>query len=78
MKNRIIYIGLVILSILYLLEVNFANLTYINYIAFAIIAITLGSMLINIYFTLKEKSEERENKRIIKEAKRAEKEKKNL
>lgn len=74
MKNRIIYIGLVILSILYLFEVDFNSITYINYAAFVIIAVTLGSMIMSIYFTVRDKNKEKENKKIIKEAKKAEKE----
>lgn len=78
MKNKIVYLGLVILSVLYLLEVDFSSLTYINYAAFVIIAITLGSMIMNIYLSTREKNREKENKRIIKEAKRTEKENNDL
>lgn len=74
MKNKIIYLGLVILSILYLLEVDFSSLTYINYAAFLIIGVTLVSMFINIYSSTRERNKEKEAKRLVKEAKKIEKE----
>ena len=41
MKQALTLIGLVALSILYLLEVDYGNITVYNWIAFAIIALTL-------------------------------------
>lgn len=41
MKDSWTFISLVVLSVLYLFEVDFANLTWLNGVAFAIIAVTL-------------------------------------
>ena len=46
MKQVLTWIGLLALSVLYLLEVDYAQLTLYNWIAFAIIALTLLPLLI--------------------------------
>lgn len=48
MKNTLIFIGLVALSILYLIEVDFSSITLWNGIAFVIIALTLVPLAFSI------------------------------
>ena len=48
MKESWTFIGLVALSILYLFEVDFMSLTWLNGAAFVIIAVTLIPLLITI------------------------------
>ena len=45
MKNALIFAGLVALSVLYLLEVDFSSLSWLNVAAFIIIALTLVPLL---------------------------------
>lgn len=45
MKNALIFAGLVALSVLYLLEVDFSSLSWLNVAAFIIIALTLIPLL---------------------------------
>ncbi len=45
MKETLTFVGLVVLSILYLFEVDFSHLETMNYVAFAIIALTLIPLL---------------------------------
>lgn len=45
MKNALIFAGLVALSVLYLLEVDFLSLSWLNVAAFIIIALTLIPLL---------------------------------
>lgn len=55
MKNTLIFIGLVMLSVLYLFEVNFSDISYLNIIAFVIIALTLIPLLVNIVSSIRRK-----------------------
>ncbi len=48
MKDSWTFIGLVILSVLYLFEVDFFHLTWLNGVAFVIIAVTLIPLLVSI------------------------------
>ena len=41
MRNALVFIGLVILSVLYLFEVDYAKISWMNVAAFLIIALTL-------------------------------------
>lgn len=45
MKNALIFAGLVTLSVLYLFEVDFSNISWMNVAAFFIIALTLIPLL---------------------------------
>ncbi len=68
LKNTLIFIGLVALSILYLFEVDFASLTWLNGVAFAIIAVTLIPLIVRIIIGIVEKVKEEEEKDTSSEA----------
>lgn len=70
MKNTLIFIGLVALSVLYLIEVDFSHITMWNGIAFVIIALTLVPLAFSILSKIikhrkakRLEQEERENSR---------------
>ena len=73
MKDSWIFIGLVVLSILYLFEVDFMNLTWLNGVAFVIIAVTLIPLLIRaiqkIVEFFKRRKEKKEEKEVLEESK---------
>lgn len=58
LKNTLIFIGLVALSVLYLFEVNFSSLSWLNGVAFVIIALTLIPLLIRIIMGIVKKVKE--------------------
>ncbi len=73
MKDSWIFIGLVVLSILYLFEVDFINLTWLNGAAFVIIAVTLIPLLIRVIQKIvgffKRRKEKKEEKEVLEESK---------
>lgn len=69
MKNTLTFIGLVILSVLYLIEVDFSKITYLNIIAFVIIALTLIPLLISIAGSIRQKQIEKAGKQSLKDQK---------
>ncbi len=56
MKNALIFAGLVTLSVLYLFEVDFSNISWMNVAAFFIIALTLIPLLSKIVSGIVRKS----------------------
>ena len=56
MKNALIFAGLVTLSVLYLFEVDFSNISWMNVAAFFIIALTLIPLLWKIVLGIVRKS----------------------
>ncbi len=59
MKEALTFIGLVILSILYLFEVDFSQIGVLNWIAFVIIALTLVPLAFQTISVIVKKSKEK-------------------
>ena len=60
MKETLTFIGLVVLSVLYLFEVDFAHLGVMQYVAFFIIALTLIPLLWSLIAKMVQKRKERD------------------
>lgn len=78
MKEKLYFLGMLILSVLYCIEViPEKNYGVLNYIAFVIVLITIIPWLISILISVKKKSkakaEERETKNALAQAKAKEK-----
>jgi hypothetical protein len=63
MKTSWTFIGLVALSVLYLFEVDFSNLNWMNGAAFVIVAVTLSPLLVSIIISVKNFFTERKIKK---------------
>ena len=74
MKNTLIFIGLAVLSVLYLLEVDYSALSWLNAVAFVIIALTLIPLLWRFLSFVIQKNRERKQKRLEEEQDEAEQE----
>ena len=68
MKNALIFVGLVALSVLYLFEVDYAVLSWMNIVAFVIIACTLIPLLIRMINGVVRWAKEGRKKNMKKEA----------
>lgn len=60
MKNFLTLLGLVIISVLYLFEVDYSNISTMNWVAFAIIFITILYVAISIAVNFTKHKRDRE------------------
>lgn len=68
MKQTLTLIGLTALSILYLIEVDYAQITVYNWVAFAIIALTLIPLAVSLISKAVSRHKAREDEKLLKQA----------